>query len=242
MLISAGVAAQSASTGTDATGDGPAPPSTDLGPAASSTDLGAGTTVVLPAPRPVVVEQSPFNERGGGDQTALMALHQRNQEAITDAQLAQQRAESPAAKELADSVVHNRSVLDAQIMSYASQQGMNVGVIRLGAGGLPHGTLTRVDLLNTTGARFDYDFATKIVADQQATVDQTQQAVTLARAPGMTALLQGMLPAIMAEQSQAMAVVAALPRPRPRELDLPGIPNGVSRTHTGVDTRPGVAP
>jgi hypothetical protein len=117
-----------------------------------------------------------------------------------------------------------------------------VGAIRTAAGGLPHGTLTRVDLLNSTGARFDYDFATKIVADQQATVDQTQGALMIARAPGMTTLLQGFLPPLLAEQSQAMAVVAALPRPRPRELDLPGLPNGVSRTHTGVDTRPGVAP
>jgi len=46
----------------------------------------------------------------------------------------------------------------------------------------------------------------------------------------------------MAQQAQGMALLARIPTPPPTELQLPGQPAGVSRTHTGIDTRPGVAP
>jgi hypothetical protein len=46
----------------------------------------------------------------------------------------------------------------------------------------------------------------------------------------------------MQQQADAMALVAALPAPPTPVLQMPGQPAGVSRTNTGIDTRPGVAP
>ncbi len=58
----------------------------------------------------------------------------------------------------------------------------------------------------------------------------------------MAAMLQSIVPPLMQQQADAMALVAALPVPQSPILPMPGQPAGVSRTNTGIDTRPGVAP
>jgi hypothetical protein len=230
LLVSAGVAAQTVGPDNPATLENPVP---------------------LPAPPPTAAEfappiaatiSSPYNERGGGDQRVLTELHRRNQQAIVDSQIAQQRATTDAVRDFATSVLNTRAAADAKIVNYARLAGMNIDSIRLGAGAQANGSLTRVDLTTSMGERFDYDFATKIVAANQATIDQVQDGQALARAPGMTELLSELAPKLLEQQAQAMALVATLPTPPLLELHMPGEVPGVSRTHTGIDTRPGVAP
>jgi uncharacterized protein (DUF305 family) len=215
LLISAGASAQSAAP---------------VAPAGAATES------------PALVAVSRFDERGGGDQTVLMTLHRQNQQAIVDAQIAEERATTAAVRDYATTIIGNRAMSDAKMMNYASTQGMNLGEIRLGAGAMPNGALTRVDLVNASPGQFDHDFAVKMVNDHQAAIDQTQKAQALARAPGMAAMLQSIVPPLMQQQADAMALVAALPVPPPPVLQLPGQPAGVSRSSTGIDTRPGVAP
>jgi len=212
MLVSAGVAAQ---------GVAPAAPVAPLPDSAA----------------PVV--QSRHDERGGGDQTALMALHRQNQQTIVDAEIAQTRATTAAVRDFAASVISNCATSDAKLMNYAHQQGMNVDEIRLAAGALPNGALTRVDLVNSPPARFDADFAAKMVANSQAAVDQTQKAQALARAPGMAPLLQEIAPVLVQQQADAMALVAALPTPPTRAMPF-GPPSGLGTVRTGIDTDPGM--
>jgi len=212
MLVSAGVAAQ---------GVAPAAPVAPLPDSAA----------------PVV--QSRHDERGGGDQTALMALHRQNQQTIVDAEIAQTRATTAAVRDFAASVISNCATSDAKLMNYAHQQGMNVDEIRLAAGALPNGALTRVDLVNSPPARFDADFAAKMVANSQAAVDQTQKAQALARAPGMAPLLQEIAPVLVQQQADAMALVAALPTPPTRAMPF-GPPSGLGTVPTGIDTDPGM--
>src|SRR5579871_348053 len=236
LLVSAGVAAKTVGPapppppGPDNPVPAPAPPPT-------AADLPA--PAAAPAPPPV---SSAYNERGGGDQRVLTELHRRNQQVIADAQIAQQRATTGAVRDYATAVLNARAQADAKIVNFANQLGMNIDSIRLGAGAQANGSLTRVDLMHSSGERFDYDFAAKMVANTQATIDQAQDGQALARAPGMVALLAEITPSLLEQQAQAMALVAALPTPAAKVVPLPGQPGGVSRTNTGIDTRPGVAP
>jgi uncharacterized protein (DUF305 family) len=190
---------------------------------------------VAPTPAPVV--QSRYNERGGGDQAALMALHRQNQQTIVDAEIAQNRATTAAARDLAASIISNCATSDAKLMNFAHQQGMNVDTIRLAAGALPNGALTRVDLVNSPPDRFDADFAAKMVANSQAAIDQTEKAQAMARAPGMAPLLAEIAPVLMQQEADAMALASALPKPPVRTMPF-GPPNGLGRMPTGIDTNP----
>jgi predicted outer membrane protein len=236
MLISAGVAAQSTAPAAPPE-EGSAPPA---GSAAPSVGPLAGPAPTAQSAAPVV--QSRYNERGGGDQTALMALHRQNQQTIVDAEIAQNRGTSAAVRDFAASIISNCATSDAKLMNFAHQQGMNVDTIRLAAGALPNGALTRVELVNSAPDRFDADFAAKMVANSQAALDQTQKAQALARAPGMAPLLAEIAPALVQQQADAMALVAALPTPpSPPVMQFLTHPS-LGRMPTGVDTDPGVAP
>ena len=232
MLVSAGVAAQSA-----------APAAQESAPAEKVSPPGAGP-LAGPAPAAqsaAAVVPSRYDERGGGDQTALMALHRQNQQTIVDAEIAQNRGTSAAVRDFATTIISNCATSDAKLMNFANQQGMNVEAIRLAAGALPNGALTRVDLVNSPPDRFDADFAAKMVANAQAAIDQTQKAQALARAPGMAPMLAEIAPSLMQQQADAMALVAAMPKPPIRTMPF-GPPDGLGRVPTGIDTNPGVAP
>ena len=236
MLVSAGVAAQSgAPAAPPAEGAAPVP-----GSAAPSAGPLAGPAPAAQSAAPVV--QSRYNERGGGDQAALMALHRQNQQTIVDAEIAQQRGTTAAVRDFAATIISNTATSDAKLMNFATQQGMNVEAIRLAAGALPNGALTRVDLVNSPPARFDADFAAKMVANSQAAVDQTQKAQALARAPGMAPMLRQIAPVLVQQQADAMALVAALPTPpSPPVMQFLTNPS-LGTMPTGIDTNPPVAP
>jgi predicted outer membrane protein len=204
-----------------------------------SAGVARAAPVVAEAPvAPVTVSR--HDERGGGDQTTLMALHRQNQQTIVDAEIAQNRGTTTGVRDFAASVIVNCATSDAKLMNYAHQQGMNVDEIRLAAGALPNGALTRVDLVDSPPDRFDADFAAKMVANAQAAVDQTQKAQALARAPGMAPLLQEIAPILLQQQADAMSLVAALPTPPTRAMPF-GPPSGLGQAPTGLDTNRGVA-
>jgi uncharacterized protein (DUF305 family) len=237
MLVSAGVAAQSAA---------PVAPAPQQSAPAEEVEAPSAGPLAGPAPETqsaAPVAQSRYNERGGGDQAALMALHRQNQQAIVDAEIAQNRGTSAAVRDFAATIISNCATSDAKLMNYARQQGMNVEAIRLAAGALPNGALTRVDLVNSPPQRFDADFAAKMVANSQAAVDQTQKAQSLARAPGMAPMLAEIAPVLVQQQADAMALVAALPTPSSSPPVMQFLTNPSLRTMpTGVDTNPDLAP
>ncbi|HVV50941.1 MAG TPA: DUF4142 domain-containing protein, partial [Polyangia bacterium] len=141
-----------------------------------------------PAPAAATVN-SRHDERGGADQRILTELHRRNQEVMADARIAERRATRASVRDYAAKLLDARAADDAKIVGYARRLGMSVSSIELGAGATADGSLTRVDLIASPPARFDYDFATKMVSSTQATLDQTEKGEAMARAPGMAALL-----------------------------------------------------
>jgi predicted outer membrane protein len=191
---------------------------------------------------PVTGTDSPFNERGGPNQAVLGHLHELNQRAITDAGIAMQRTANPTVRDYAQRLIEERTASDARLLDYAQQQGMNVDVIQAGTIAQPQADLGRVELRASPANKFDQDFANKMVTDRQAAFDVAQKGATLVRGPQIRALLRDLTPTLMREQADAMALVNALPATYPPTLTLPAEPPGVSRTHTGIDTRPGVAP
>ena len=240
MLVSAGVAAQSAAPTAPAApaASAPAPAPATEPTTAAAPILGAAPGTTGPAP----VVQSRHNERGGGDQATLTALHRQNRQTIVDAEIAQLRGTTESVRQFAANIISNTATADAKMMNYAQQQGMNVEAIQMAAGAMANGALTRVDLVNSPPARFDADFAAKMLANSQAAIYQTQKAQALARAPGMAPMLQEIAPVLVQQQADAMALVAALPTPpSPPVMQFLTNPS-LGTMPTGVDTNPPSAP
>ena len=181
---------------------------------------------------------SRHDERGGGDQEIVVHLVRTNQDTIAAAQIAASRATSLAVKDFAASIVNDREAANDQLLRLAAEQGMNVDDVRLAAGALPQGALSTAPLVNTPADRFDFDFATRMVADHQADVAQAQTAQALARAPQLVAVIRDWVPTLLQQQATAMALASTLRQPPPRVLQQPGEPPGVSRTVTGADLPP----
>jgi predicted outer membrane protein len=185
---------------------------------------------------------SRFNERGGPNQAVLSHLHELNQRAITDAGIATQRSTNSAVRDYAQRLIEERMASDAKLLEYARQEGMNVDVIRGGTVAQPQADLGRTELVISPSNKFDEDFANKMLADRQAAFDVAAKGAALVRGPEIRGLLRDTTATLMREQADAMALVAALPATYPPSLTLPAEPPGVDRSHSGVDTRPGLAP
>lgn len=181
---------------------------------------------------------SRHDERGGGDQEIVVHLFRTNLDTIAAAQVAASRATTDAVKDFAASIVDDRQAANDQLLRLAAEQGMNVADVRLAAGATPQGTLSTAPLINTPADHFDFDFATRMVADHQADVAQAQTAQSLARAPALVAAIRDWVPTLLQQQARAMSLAATLRQPPPRALQQPGEPPGVSRTVTGADLPP----
>jgi predicted outer membrane protein len=182
-----------------------------------------------------------FDPRGGRDQEIVTQLHQQNQDAIAAARVAQERATRAEVKRFADKVIAQREAADARLLKYAEHEGMNIPEIRTAAGALPHGPLATARLTSAAADRFDVEFANAMVAREQADIDQAVKAETLARGPRLAGVIHEIVPKLVEEQGGAMSLAAALPTVPPPAVQQLGDPSSVSRTHTGADTRRGLA-
>ncbi|HSS37768.1 MAG TPA: DUF4142 domain-containing protein [Polyangia bacterium] len=203
--------------------------------------LAAAAGLLFAAAGAARAADTPFDPRGGRDQEILTQLHQQNQDAIAAARIAQERATRAEVKSFADKVIDERQAADARLLAYAQREGMNVPEIRTAAGALPHGPLATARLTTSAADRFDVEFANAMVAREQANVDQAVQAETLARGPRLAAVIHDIIPKLLDEQAGAMGLAAALPTLPPPAVQQPGDPSVVSWTHTGADTRRGLA-
>ena len=173
---------------------------------------------------------SPYDPRGGRDQAIVTQLHQRNQDLIAAARIAEERASRAEVKDYADQVIQQRQAADAQLMAYAQQEGMNMGEIQTEAGALPHGPLATVHLANVSAARFDPFFATSMVARTQAAADEAVQAQKLAQGPRLAGLLGDQIAGLRQEEARATDLVSALPPLQAPALQQPGEVEVVSWT------------
>jgi putative membrane protein len=182
------------------------------------------------------------DERGGGDQQIVMELHHANQNEIHMAKMAQERATSAKVKDYAATLLKDHAAADQKLLAYARRKNMNMDELRRPYDALPHGALAMAELASSRGAEFNHNFALKMVADHQKAIDEATTAERIARDPQLEALIEEMLPALRKHQATAEALAASEPHPPAQAVQPPGEPSGVSRTHTGIDTHPGVIP
>ena len=184
---------------------------------------------------------TPYDPRGGRDQEIVTQLHQRNQDLIAAAQVAQERASHGQVRDYASRVIEDRERADANLLAYAQQEGMNVPEIRTAAGALPHGPLATARLTNVSADRFDPYFANDMVARAQAAVDEAVQAQKLAQGRQLAGIIaKDVVPSLRQEEASAASLTSALPPLQPPAVQQPGEPSVANWTNTGADTHRGL--
>ena len=186
---------------------------------------------VEPAPPdPATVDRA-----NGPDEELVTRLHQLGQDQIRTAQMGETRGVRATVRDFAATVDREQRATDDKLVAYAERKGMNRVAVAQSGGALAHGTLANASLANSPGNEFDYAFATKVVADHQAAIDAATAAERLARDPELKALINEVLVMQTSHLVSAQALLGTIPAPRPRVVQLPAFPSGVSRTQTGAD-------
>jgi len=188
-----------------------------------------------------VAAQTAGATASGPDQELVTRLHQLGQDEIRLAMLGEERGVSPRVRTFAATIQSEQNATDHQLFAYAERKNMNRVTVALPGGALEHSTLALAPVANSVPAEFDYNFAQRMVADHQASIDAAAAAQRLARDPE----LQALIGTVLAVQSQhlvaAQELLATIPTPSPRVVQLPAFPAGVSRTQTGADVPPPAA-
>ncbi len=189
--------------------------------------MAAGLLFVTGAPR---AADTPTDPRGGRDQEIITQLHQRNQELVAAARIAEQRASRGDVKDYAARVIADREAADAKLMAYAHAQGMNVPEIQTAAGALAHGPLATAHLTNVSADRFDSYFAADMSFREQAAADEALHAQRISQGPQLTALIRDdLLPKLRDERAAAASLSGAMPL-EPPAVQQPGEPEVASWT------------
>ncbi len=174
---------------------------------------------------------TPHDPRGGRDQAIIAQLHQRNDDLIAAAQIAEHRAVHADVKSYAARVVADRQAADAELMAYAKEEGMNLPEIQTAGGALAHGPLSTAHLTNVSADRFDPYFAADMAVRQQAAVDEATQAQRIAEGPRLKDLIRDdVVPKLREEQAGAAALTGALPPLQAPAVQQPGEPEVASWT------------
>jgi len=177
----------------------------------------------------------------GPDQELVAKLHLLGQGEITMAKMGEARGVRPRVTSYAATLERDHRVADQRLVAYADRKNMNLAEVTNPGAGLPHGSLAMAPLANSTREEFDYNFINRMVADHQAAIDAAAAAQRLARDPELKDLIGGMMKVMTDHLVSAQELLAVIPEPPPRVVQLPGEPAGVSRTQTGADQPPAAA-
>lgn len=181
------------------------------------------------------------NRAVGPDQELVTRLHQLGVDEIGMAQMGEARGVRAGVRTFAATVRRDHQKGDQQLMAYAQRKNMNLTAVGLPGGPFEHGTLAMAPLANSTPRQFDYAFMSRMVADHQAAIDAATAADRLARDPELKGLIENQLRVMSAHLVSAQALLAQIPAPAPRVVQLPAYPEGASRTQTGADEPPAQA-
>jgi predicted outer membrane protein len=177
---------------------------------AASTAFGAGTVA---------------RAADGRDQTVVAELRLMNEHAAALADLGSTRISRDTLQTLTSTMAEDHRAAARDLLAYAEARGMNMAAVgQPGADRPLHGPLAFDELRATPVARFDYEFATRVVTDQQAAVDELTSARGIVHDPQLVALIDAQLPAVRLHLAQARSILANIPAPTP----TPGPPSAVT--------------
>jgi predicted outer membrane protein len=194
------------------------------------------TGVVLWA-LPVAAQDRPT----GPDQTLVAKLHMLAQDEIAMAKMGEARGVRPRVTSFAAKIERDHQVADQRLVGYANRKNMNLDEVANPGDALRHGPLAMAPVATSTREEFDYNFVNKMVADHQAAIDAATAAQRLARDPELKDLIGGSLKVMTDHLVTAQELLAGIPEPPARVVQLPGEPAGISRTQTGADEPPAAA-
>lgn len=186
---------------------------------------------------PVAAQDRPT----GPDQELVAKLHMLGQDEIAMAKMGEARGVRPRVTSFAATIGRDHQVADQRLVGYANRKNMNLDEVANPGDALGHGPLAMAPVANSTRAEFDYNFVNKMVADHQAAIDAATAAQRLARDPELKDLIGGTLKVMTDHLVTAQELLAMIPEPPARVVQLPGEPAGISRTQTGADEPPAAA-
>jgi predicted outer membrane protein len=201
----------------------------------------SGLMVVGAAMMFVVPPVSAQNRPVGPDQQLVTRLHQLGVDEIGMAQMGEARGGRPAVRAFAATVRRDHQKGDQQLLAYARRKNMDLTAVALPGGVPAQDALAMAPVTNSTQKEFDYAFVSRMVADHQASIDAATAAERLARDPELKALIDNQLRVMSEHLVSAQALLAQIPAPPPRVVQLPAYPEGASRTRTGADEPPAQA-
>jgi len=188
---------------------------------------------------PVAAQESP--RPTGPDQALVGKLVQLGRDEVAMAQMAETRAERAPVKSFAATIARDHRAADQRLLAYADRKHMNLAEVTNPGSALPHGALAMAPIADSGRGEFDYNFASRMVADHQAAIDASAAAERLARDPELRAMIDRDMKMMTEHLVAAQELLAGIPVPTPRVVPAPGEPPGVSRTRTGADEPPPAA-
>jgi putative membrane protein len=214
--------------GTDQYGNMPSPgapssPSTRMGKLNDQNPSGVIDDVNSPAPAaaPPAAAATPSGDTANGmgsanaanaasDDAHLVAkLHQVNQMEITVGKLAENQAQSKAARDFGAKLVRDHQVADKKLMSYADKTGIDANAMPQAGSDEDAQMQEKVDhLRNLTGADFDREFATMMSDGHRQVIDEVTSAKSTVTDPKLKSLLGQLLPTLQKHYQTAQSLVS----------------------------------
>lgn len=214
--------------GTDQYGNMPSPgapssPSTRMGKLNDQSQSGVIDDVNTPAPTatPPAGDMANGMDKGNpasnenaantpNDDAHLVAkLHQVNQMEITVGKLAENQAQSKAARDFGARLVKDHQAADKKVMSYADKTGIDANAMPQAGSDEDAKMQEKVDhLRNLTGANFDREFANMMADGHRQVIDEVTSAKSTVTDPKLKTLLGQLLPTLQKHYQIAQGLVS----------------------------------
>jgi predicted outer membrane protein len=165
-------------------------------------------------------------------------LNQLGQETIAMAAVGEARGVRPDVKTFAAAVGREHRAMNNGWLVYAQRKNMDMAAFENPGDAMAHGVLALAPLRSGPRDQFDSAFVTRMVSQHQALLDASAAAQRLARDPELRATIGTLMVTAAQRLVSAQQLLAAIPEPTPRVVQLPAYPSPVSRTQTGADEPP----
>jgi len=147
-------------------------------------------------------------------QGVLARIHDDNQREIELGRLAQQKAQNPAVKQFAQTMVQDHQALDQQVQQMAKQQNIKLGKVKPADDverKMQAANKAQMEKLQAlSGMAFDHAYMTHMVEDHDNAIMLTQGAMQTIQDPQLTQMLQQSLPAFQKHRQQAYQILGQL--------------------------------
>jgi len=187
---------------------------------------------------PVAAQNRPANRPAAPDTELVGQLNQLGQETVTMAAVGERRGVRADVKTFAAAAAREHRAMNNGWLVYAQRKNMEMSAFENPGDALAHGALALAPLNNSPRDQFDYGFVTRMVSQHQALLDASAAAQRLARDPELKSTIGTLMVTVAERLVSAQQLLAGIPEPTPRVVQLPAYPSPVSRTQTGADEPP----